>query len=113
MSRIVKIAALVAILSAATPAALAQKPVSAMVPVTYADLDLSAPAGVQTLLQRISIASKKVCGKRPTTIRYGQLETYIECRETAMNGAVERINHPAVTMAWAGQAGKVMRVALR
>ena len=113
MSRFVKIAALVATLSAAAPAALAEKPVSASAPVTYADLDLSAPAGVQTLFQRISVASRKVCGKRPMTVRYGQLERHLECRETAMNVAVERINHPTVTAAWAGEAGKAIKVALR
>jgi UrcA family protein len=112
MSRFVKIAAL-AILVSTAPVALAEKPVSASTPVSYADLDLSAPAGVQTLLQRIGVASKKVCGKRPMTVRYGQLETYLECRETAMNAAVERINHPTLTMAWAGKTGDAMRVALR
>jgi UrcA family protein len=112
MSRIVKIAAL-AILISTAPAALAEKPVSASAPVSYADLDLSAAAGVQTLLQRISVASRKVCGKRPMTVRFGQLEKYLECRETAIRAAVERINYPTVTMAWAGETGKAMRVALR
>jgi UrcA family protein len=113
MSRFVKIAAFAAILVFAAPTAIAQKPVSASSPVTYADLDLSAAAGVQTLLKRIDVASRKVCGKRPMTVRYGQLEKHLACRETAMNDAVERINHPTVTLAWAGEAGKAMRVALR
>lgn len=116
MPRVLKIAALAALaalISATVPEALAREPVSASKPVSYADLDLSAPDGVETLLKRIDAASRKVCGRRPMTLAYGQLKSYFACRETAMHGAVARINQPSVTLAWAGEAGDAMRLAVR
>ena len=100
MSRSFKSAVVIAALLAGAPAAFAEKPVAANTTVTYADLDLSRRAGVETLLQRISAASQDVCGKRPMSVRWGQLDRYLDCREAAMTSAVRRIDIPAVTFAF-------------
>lgn len=105
MSRIILSAALFAALALAAPAAFAEKPVTKDVSVNYTDLDLSRPAGVETLMSRLETASKKVCGSRPMQVRYGQLEQYLRCRSNAIEGAVRRIGEPAITLAFENSIG--------
>jgi UrcA family protein len=114
MSRTFKSALAIAALLAASPAALAEKPAVANATISYADLDLSRPAGVEALLERVSAASQRVCGKRPMTVRWGHLDRYLDCHEAAMSGAVRQIDVIAVTLAFdAGKAGRRSQVASR
>jgi UrcA family protein len=84
------------------PAALAEKPVHRSFMVEYADLNLLQHAGVKVLLSRISVASKKVCGPRPTSVRFARPDHYLACREQAEVAAVRSIGVPSVTLAYEG-----------
>lgn len=59
--------------------------------VSYADLNLSVQAGVDTLYQRIESASKKVCAprERPRSFAYAD---WLRCYTMAMDGAVSQAN---------------------
>jgi UrcA family protein len=100
MLRLIAALPLATALLAFSPAALAENPSPASYPVSYSDLDLSNPAGVDLLMKRLNTAAKKVCGKRPMTVLYGQLGPYLDCRHQAMADAVRRIGSPAVTFAF-------------
>jgi len=66
------------------------------VTVSYADLDLSKPAGVQMLYQRIKAAAHKVCS--PLEDRQLQrMQQWRDCYETAVANAVTTINRPTLT----------------
>jgi UrcA family protein len=89
------------------PVATAEQSVQRQVTVDYSDLDLSREEGVRTLMGRIEKASDKVCGDRPATDTYGQLTDFKACRVVAIGDAVRRIDQPAVTLAWQGEAKPV------
>lgn len=105
MSCTFKIAIAAFAAAAVAPIAFAEKPVTRSAEVAYSDLDLSRDAGVQTLLKRIESASKRVCGKRPTSVRFGQMEAFNGCRANAQSEAVRRINNPTVSIAYAQSIG--------
>jgi UrcA family protein len=96
---------LLALLLLSAAPAVAEESKTATTVVTYSDLDLSKPAGVATLMKRLSRASDRVCGTRPMSVRYGQLEPYLRCRETAVANAVREIDEPAVTLALESAVG--------
>jgi len=81
--------------------------------VSYADLDLSEPAGVDALMRRLSIAARKVCGPRPMTVLYGQLPMHLACLDQAMREAVDRIDSPAVSHAFNARMTKRTQLASR
>jgi len=114
MSRFVK-SALIAILAAAAfaPAALAEKPSVARVAVAYSDLNLSHPAGVSALLKRIDAASKRVCGKEPSTASLGQMSRYLKCRAAAKDEGVRTVGIEAVTLAYEASAKRRIQTASR
>jgi UrcA family protein len=114
MSRIITSACLLAGLLLFAPAALAQKTVTTSVTVDYSDLDISRPAGAETLMTRLESASKKICGRRPMQVRFEQLEQYLQCRSSVVEDAVRRIDQPVVTMAFENSTGrKPVRLASR
>lgn len=115
MSRIFQIAAALAAAVVLAPFASADPGREAVsIAVDYSDLDLSRPAGVKTLMSRLDAASKQACGARPMQVRYGQLERYLRCRSSAVEGAVRRIDEPAVTTAFENSIGrKPVRLASR
>ena len=88
------IIALVAALSVtgmtSTPAA--AEPVS--VSVSYADLDLAAPAGATVLKHRIKAAADKVCG-RPHMRDLKAMAAWEDCRTAAQAEAVARLSSVA------------------
>ena len=83
MSTTFKTLAAALALSIAAPAALAEKASTgvSVATVEYGDLDISKEAGAQKLLSRITQASKKVCGERPTTVMNGVLLRPLPYRE--------------------------------
>lgn len=71
----------------ASPAAAEQ----ASVGVSYADLDLSAPAGITVLKHRIAAAAEKVCHK-PHLRDLKAMVAWQECTIAARADAVERLS---------------------
>jgi UrcA family protein len=80
--------------SAATPAAKVPT-----VTVSYADLDLSKPAGVEMLYQRIKDAARTVCAPLASKglTREGVWRLWRDCYEQAVSNAVASINRPTLT----------------
>lgn len=65
--------------------------------VSYADLDLSRPAGAETLLTRIQRAARTVCGGHPDIRDLTMSERYNACRLAAVENAIRSINNPLLT----------------
>jgi UrcA family protein len=59
--------------------------------VRYGDLDLTSPAGAQTLYARLSSAASKACGGEPGTRDLLSRMSYQDCRSTALDRAVSRV----------------------
>ena len=66
--------------------------------VPYSDIDVTSPAGLRALLQRIENAADAVCGGAANTVSKPEKEDYRECREIAVSGAVAKMRSPALTM---------------
>jgi UrcA family protein len=71
--------------------------------VSYAELDLSKPAGAQTLYRRIKKAAQAVCaesfqGSGPVR-PFGQKQ----CEERAIERAVNEVNRPLLSSLWQKQ----------
>lgn len=66
--------------------------IDSKVVVSYADLDLSNPAGARTLYARLKRASQKTCGHRPPPIELKALRAYQDCYDSALTKAVNRVN---------------------
>lgn len=56
--------------------------------VSYADLDIHSTAGAKTLISRIKVASRRVCGDRPWAEHLREVARYKTCIQDAMSGAV-------------------------
>jgi UrcA family protein len=69
----------------------------ASVTVSYADLDLSKPVGVQILYGRIKAAARKVCSPLDETKQLQRMQQWRDCYETAVADAVTRIDRPTLT----------------
>jgi UrcA family protein len=67
------------------------------VTVSYADLDLSKPAGVQILYGRIQAAARKVCSPLDDNRQLQRMQQWRDCYETAVADAVTTINRPTLT----------------
>ena len=65
--------------------------------VSYADLDLNAPAGAYTLLRRIRGAVRNVCSPEPITVDLRDGADYSACRQEAMERALGQVDLPQVT----------------
>lgn len=72
------------------------------VTVRYGDLDVDHSDGAKVLLQRIRIASVRVCGGEPDVRDPRQRESFEECRDQAVRSAVSQVNSPVLT-AMAGE----------
>ena len=92
--------ALVLALGAATFAGIAQadvRPSAAQtLKVSYADLDLSHPAGVDRLYVRLRQAASLVCNPSDTQGVRAQV-SYRACAERALDDAVATVNDPNLT----------------
>jgi UrcA family protein len=65
--------------------------------VSYADLDLNRPAGVEALYRRLSHAAKDVCYTHSATNSVGAHWQRAECAATAMANAVKQIGNSELT----------------
>jgi UrcA family protein len=65
------------------------------VTVSYADLDLSHPAGAAVLYRRIHTAAKEVCSPLETRIDAGM--QFDACVDAAVLDAVKAVNRPALS----------------
>jgi UrcA family protein len=64
--------------------------------VSYADLDLSNPAGAQALYDRIRKAASSVCGEIEDT-QFEHKVFFRECYDQAVANAVAEANRPTLT----------------
>jgi len=65
--------------------------------VSYADLDLSKPAGAQTLYKRIKAAARHVCGPADQYTFVTPPAAFRECFEKAVADAVAQVDRPSLT----------------
>ena len=65
--------------------------------VSYADLDIHSAAGAKTLLGRIKVASRHVCGDRPSPLSLRSMTHYNTCVKDAVSGAVAQAPSMAVS----------------
>jgi UrcA family protein len=64
--------------------------------VSYADLDLTAPAGRQTLERRIAGAAKLVCGT-PPSLNLSMITAVTRCHEQAVSSANRQVERALAT----------------
>lgn len=64
--------------------------------ISYADLDLSGPAGAHTLLMRIRGAAEQVCSPEAFIRDFRDSEDYRDCKDEAMSRAVDQVDSPLV-----------------
>jgi hypothetical protein len=65
--------------------------------VSYADLDLSKPAGTQTLYARIKAAARRVCGPVDNYTFVTPSKTFRKCYEKSIADAVVQVDRPSLT----------------
>jgi UrcA family protein len=65
--------------------------------VRFSDLNLSRPADVARLYERIATAADKLCGPRSLTGSYSKSGIYQSCYEDAVAQAVARVNQARLT----------------
>src|SRR5262245_21233187 len=65
--------------------------------VSYADLDLSKPAGAQTLYKRIKAAARQVCGPSDQYTFVTPARAFRECYAKAIADAVAQVDRPSLT----------------
>ncbi len=82
-------AAFASLAFAATPAA-AEELATTTISVSYADLDLTAPAGQATLEGRVSAAIQRVCGK-PDTRNLKSMTAWQDCTSAAREQAASQV----------------------
>jgi UrcA family protein len=92
--------ALVAALDVSSPGYAQSSSAPPSVIVRYGDLDLSSPAGVRSLYERIQHAAWRVCLRSDPNAR--GIES-MKCRQAAVGAAVGKVNRPALTALHAGK----------
>jgi UrcA family protein len=113
MSRLIKSSAFLVAFAFAAPGVMAEKPAAPQTVVFYGDLNLESRDGMNTLFKRIDRASKKVCGKQPSTVLNSMLTRYRACRDAASGDAVRSMSNPSVSIAWAGRTSATIQIASR
>lgn len=75
----------------------AQTPPQPSQDVTYADLDLSTADGARTLLRRIDLAAKRICGPEPvrTPLLPRAMADYDDCVAASVDMAAAKVGSPA------------------
>jgi UrcA family protein len=64
--------------------------------VSYFDLDLATPAGVQTLYDRMKDAARTVCASLESK-QLGRMSPWRDCYQQAVEDAVATVDRPALT----------------
>ena len=91
---ILRIASVVAVLGAnavfglATTSSAHAGPIKS-VAVSWADLNLNSPAGIEVMRGRLDIASKQVCGPEPTARDFNGHAFYSQCVEDTFRRAID------------------------
>ena len=65
--------------------------------VSFAELDITKPRGLQVLYSRIEHAAKVVCGVDPAPRELSRTREARSCYKTAVDDAVRQINRPTLT----------------
>jgi UrcA family protein len=65
--------------------------------VSYAELDINKPRGLEVLYSRIQRAAKTVCGVDDSRRELARGRHATACYQTAVEGAVNQINRPTLT----------------
>ena len=86
--------------------ALATAPAEPAKTVTYADLNLNAPAGVATLYQRIKSAANEVCRMPQGTLQLRLEGELRACKADATDRAVLQANIPALSALHLAKTGR-------
>lgn len=69
------------------------------VTVRYGDLNLASDAGAKTMLARIEVAARRVCGQAPDLRDLGRVAVYDHCRSDAVARTVRTLGEPLVAAA--------------
>jgi hypothetical protein len=75
--------------------------------VSYGDLDLSKPAGAQTLYKRIKAAARHVCGPVDQYTYITPASAFRECFQKAVADAVAQVDRPSLTALHREETGTV------
>jgi len=75
------------------------------VTVSYADLDLSSPAGANALYRRIQAAAKQVCGHAGADLI--EQSIWKACYRNAIGDAVAKVNNPVLTAVHTGNRAAI------
>ena len=75
------------------------------VTVSYGDLDLSSPAGANTLYRRIQAAARQVCGHAGADLI--EQSTWRGCYRNAIGEAVDKVNNPLLTAMHTGRPAAI------
>lgn len=75
------------------------KPAAAAGTVVLEGLDLSTPAGSAEARRRLTIMSKRLCGKLRDERKVEDWENYVDCVHEALASALERIQTPTSSVA--------------
>jgi UrcA family protein len=73
----------------------------AMTHIAVGDLDLQSDAGAERLLRRLNAAAGQLCATERTPLLPAAEGRAWQCRREAMSAAVERLNTPTVSRAYA------------
>jgi UrcA family protein len=86
------------LLAVTTEVASAQTAPQSSHTVTYGDLDLSTADGARTLLRRIDLAAKRICGPEPvpSQLQPRLMAYYRDCISASTDTAVARVGAPAL-----------------
>jgi UrcA family protein len=84
----------------------AGEPAAAALKVTVGDLDLTKPAGIEILYQRLQYAARQVCGPSGVTGTRLRDRDWDNCVHAAVDNAVRQIDRPALTAYHRAHAGE-------
>ena len=92
-----------ALLLAAAPVQAGGKRELLMARVPVHDLDLATDAGVRTMLRRLHLAAGEICALPRSPLLPSNPARAWRCRVAAVGAAVERLNAPRLTLAFAAE----------
>lgn len=76
------------------------------VSVSYADLDLTDPAGAAVMYARLRTAARQACGPEPSLRALQQHAAFEACFDRALNKAVHRVDSERLHALHAARAGQ-------
>lgn len=82
------------------------KPGTRSITISYGDLDLSRPAGIDTLYDRLRIAGERVCAPRAQGGPLAVKQDWKQCFARAVDEAVSHIDNPQLSLAHTERTGR-------